>query len=682
MRTESPQLQKLAIGLLVVAPENVRKTPADKQSDLELRTSILNHGLFNNLTVTAPENDGEPYRVIAGGRRLAAIQSLIESGDLPADYAVPVNVVNPNGGGAEEMSLAENLVRASMHPADQIETFSRLVRAGSTFDEIANRFGISPLTVKRRVALADVAPSVLQAFREGEIKLDILQAFTVTSDIARQAALLDDYKARGSYAMNQMTPWAIKSSLSDGHVHSTDPLAVFVTLETYEKAGGRVDRDLFASSEDDAPAYLLDQDILRTTANAMLAEAADRYRPDWNWVEYSIEAPIDLLDACSFLEPKRGKPTVAQTKRLEQISERLDEMEAHHNNWTDELQKEWEQLDAEKTMIDDTVSAKDFFKAADRKRSGVALYVDRDGDMVIHEGLVKPQPDSGNQAAGAESGVTPSASAASGSAGAPQPAPNANGADPNAQPPGQTGAQRAKTQVPGLSDKHAMELGHIRSNLLRNALLKHPTVAVDYFTWENARRFFANGYRCALAESLIKPANTRPTQMVPKGSPWRDPAEEQFLAAKSKLPLEWNDSKLSAGESFQAFLELKPKQRQSILAYMAAASIHPEIHVEGKKKEYSTGALNSVLDRIGVDFTAFRPDADTFWKRVTKDAILEMVETHLGADRAAGLKGCNNSELVEFAVRNFGPEKQDPATAGWSVPGFAPEAKAEARNAS
>ena len=33
---------------------------------------------------------------------------------------------------AEEVSLAENSVRAAMHPADQVEAFRRLADAGST----------------------------------------------------------------------------------------------------------------------------------------------------------------------------------------------------------------------------------------------------------------------------------------------------------------------------------------------------------------------------------------------------------------------------------------------------------------------------------------------------------------------------------------------------------------------
>ena len=61
MRTESPELTKLTIESLIVAPENVCKNPSDDQSNAELRSSILHHGLTNNLAATKPNKDGEPH---------------------------------------------------------------------------------------------------------------------------------------------------------------------------------------------------------------------------------------------------------------------------------------------------------------------------------------------------------------------------------------------------------------------------------------------------------------------------------------------------------------------------------------------------------------------------------------------------------------------------------------------
>ena len=63
-------------------------------------------------------------------------------GALEEDHLVPCRLIGSIVA-AEEVSLAENSVRAAMHPADQVEAFRRLADAGSTAAAIAARFGVS-----------------------------------------------------------------------------------------------------------------------------------------------------------------------------------------------------------------------------------------------------------------------------------------------------------------------------------------------------------------------------------------------------------------------------------------------------------------------------------------------------------------------------------------------------------
>src|SRR5262245_6327343 len=94
------------------SPPNLRRTDRAAALD-EPKASSLAHGLMQNLVVTA--NGHGTYHVIAGGRRLEAICALMREGKLPADHAVPCQVVDEER--AAELSLAENVVRVAMHPA-------------------------------------------------------------------------------------------------------------------------------------------------------------------------------------------------------------------------------------------------------------------------------------------------------------------------------------------------------------------------------------------------------------------------------------------------------------------------------------------------------------------------------------------------------------------------------------
>ena len=46
-----PLIREVPLSRLALAPENVRKTPADPVAEAEMKASIAAHGLLENLTV-------------------------------------------------------------------------------------------------------------------------------------------------------------------------------------------------------------------------------------------------------------------------------------------------------------------------------------------------------------------------------------------------------------------------------------------------------------------------------------------------------------------------------------------------------------------------------------------------------------------------------------------------------
>src|SRR3546814_5044085 len=110
-------------NLIVSMHYQARKTPG-QQPLSELADSIAAQGLLQNLVITKAKKRGA-YEVVAGGRRLQAIQLLLADGRWPADRQVPALLVA--GDSAFEASITENVQREAMHPADEFEAFAELI---------------------------------------------------------------------------------------------------------------------------------------------------------------------------------------------------------------------------------------------------------------------------------------------------------------------------------------------------------------------------------------------------------------------------------------------------------------------------------------------------------------------------------------------------------------------------
>src|ERR1700687_4477835 len=163
------------------------------------------------------------------------------------------------------MSLAENVVRDDMHPADQFEAFRLLIDKGAPVEDIAARFGVTPTVVTQRLKLARVSPVILKAYRNEKLTLEQVMAFAIS----------DDHKAQ-ERVLNEMAPWQgardIRAALTENDIAATDKRVTFVTLKAYEKAGGTTRRDLF--SEDDEGIFILDIALLDRLAIEKLEKAA------------------------------------------------------------------------------------------------------------------------------------------------------------------------------------------------------------------------------------------------------------------------------------------------------------------------------------------------------------------------------------------------------------------------
>ena len=170
------ELMHIPLSELAIAKVNVRH--GVKKADYkDLIPSIKERGILQPLLV---RKNGRGYEIIAGRRRFLAACSLEKEG-LEVE-AVPCAIMaKGDDAAAVEASLIENVAHLPMDDMDQFEAFQRLLKEGRSIEDIANVFGVTELTVKRRLAIANLAPKIRQLYRTEDIDAETLRALTMAS---------------------------------------------------------------------------------------------------------------------------------------------------------------------------------------------------------------------------------------------------------------------------------------------------------------------------------------------------------------------------------------------------------------------------------------------------------------------------------------------------------------------
>lgn len=288
------QILHIPLSQLKLSPLNARRTADDVD---DLAASIKAHGLRQNLNVQPADGI---FHVVAGGRRLRALQLLEKSGELPPELEeVPCLVVEPGTVDAGEISLAENVVRHAMHPADEFVAYNELATRAVdplTPDQIAARYGVPEIHVRRRLKLARVAPSIIQLYREDQATLEQLEALAITDDTAAQEVVWKSLKEW------QRNPHNLRKLLTKEDVEADDSIAKYVGLQAYRAAGGATREDLFAN-QGDTGIYLTDAKLVRDLAEQKLNKRADQLlREGWSWAEVRMEFGFEAKRKFGHLE--------------------------------------------------------------------------------------------------------------------------------------------------------------------------------------------------------------------------------------------------------------------------------------------------------------------------------------------------------------------------------------------
>ena len=158
------EYRNVAVTALIESASNPRKR-FDEKSLEELAASFKTQGVLAPLLVR--ELEESKYEVVAGARRLRAAR-------LAELASLPVRVVKLTDAEAIEAQVVENLQREDIHPLEEALGFKALLELKEpayTIANIAARAGKSEAYVYGRVRLADLIPSVAEAFLKDQITI-------------------------------------------------------------------------------------------------------------------------------------------------------------------------------------------------------------------------------------------------------------------------------------------------------------------------------------------------------------------------------------------------------------------------------------------------------------------------------------------------------------------------------
>jgi ParB family chromosome partitioning protein len=369
-------IEMIPLNKLVPSPANVRRTGANAGIE-ELAASIKAHGLLQNLQVR--EGAGNKFEVVAGGRRLGALKLLLKKKTLTAKTPIACHVLGDEDAG--EISLAENVMRMPMHPADQFEAFRALAETGKGPEDIAARFGTTAATVRQRLKLAGVSARLFAAYREDEMTLDQLMAFTVSDDHAAQEAVWTDL------AQYNRSPAAIRKALTAAHVSADDKRVSLVGLDVYREAGGAIVRDLF---QPDHEGYLTDAALLdRLVDERLETEAAAIRAEGWKWVEIALRLDRYALQGFGRVHAERLPLSPEREDEVSALAAQYDALaEEHGDDPEDEIA---EQMEALSEKIDLLSEREAVWEAQDIAQAGAIVSIGYGGGIEVERGLIRPE---------------------------------------------------------------------------------------------------------------------------------------------------------------------------------------------------------------------------------------------------------------------------------------------------
>ncbi len=635
---------------LVLSQANIRRVKAGVSID-ELAASIARRGLIQGLCVhplvDADGNETGMFEVPAGGRRYRALELLVKSKRLAKTALIPCLVRNRRDPILlEEVSLAENIERAPLHPLDQFRAFQDLRTRGMSEEEIAAAFFVPVQVVKQRLRLASVSPSLLAVYEEDAMSLEQLMAFTITDDLTRQEQVWDAIKSSRS-----KEPYQIRRMLTEKAVPASDKRALFVGIEPYEAAGGAVIRDLFQS---DDGGWLQDVALLEKLVSEKLKSEAEAIAAEgWKWIEVALEFPYGHTQGLRTLHGGFADLTGEERAARDALRNEREQLEMEYGD-ADELPEEVDaRLGEIETALDNFENRPRIYDPADVARAGAFVSIDRDGRLVVDRGHVRPEDEAPVEAGGTS---------------APDRRPAAD--VPDGETLASASLQRAIITMAGqggepeeddddaikpLPDRLTTELTAERTLALRDKLASAPSVAFQAVLHRFCLDVFSRHSPHGAAMEVTIRSTTFPVQALglndtpaARAIAGRHEAWEQRLPKNRADLWDWLTT-LDSNEQAALFAHCSSFAVNAL--YEKADRYGNAITSHGVEQRIADA--DRIARAVGLDMVmaGWRPTVDNYLGRVPKRRILEAVRQGAGEPAAQHIDHLKKSDMAKEAER-------------------------------
>jgi ParB family chromosome partitioning protein len=633
---------------LVLSQANVRRVKSGVSID-ELAESIARRGLIQSLHVRPVlDADGAEtgmFEVPAGGRRYRALELLAKQKRLAKTTPVPCVVGDAASGILiDEISLVENIERAPLHPLDQFRAFQAMRDKGMTEEAIAAAFFVGVNVVKQRLRLVAVSPKLLDIYAEDSMTLEMLMAFTVSADHARQEQVWETISAGW-----QKEPWQIRRMLTETTVRAADKRAVFVGIDAYEAAGGMMLRDLFQS---DDGGWLQDVGLLdRLVAEKLKAVAGEIATEGWKWVEAALSIPYGVTHGMREISGTPLDMTEAEQATRDALQAEFDRLVAQYED-ADELPDEIDQRLGEiEAAMEELDNRPVRYDPAEIAIAGVFVTIDANSKLTVDRGYVRPEDEQPVEAGGDDSQEVGDHATVESRTPAIQRAVITIGG----QPVPAAVEEDEEDGIKPLPERLVTELTAHRTLALRDAMANHPHIAMTALLHKLVSDTFLHRPATGALE-----ANIRQVHFTAQADEMKDSPSAKSVTDRHER---WGDHVPADDEALWDWLAtLDDDNRMELLAHCVSYGVNalyerPNPYSGSGVSEHGLKVRIAQADRLARATTldmaqvGWRPTVGNYLGRVTKTRILEAVREGAGERAAQLIDHMKKGDMAKEAER-------------------------------